>query len=332
MKRPHELLSNILVGHFFQNETSDVVSLIVRCMSLNAQLALLARRIRRRHGVGCVFFLCGDLHFIRCALGCCKTDVCPFCEAVRLGREGERIFQGVPFLNHIYDSDHMICNIFSSFVSSVWRCIPEDLQHYFVAYMHGFDGFSRWSAASEFSLRWRDCKVFIGWTHKLRGNVRACGFMRMVAEVCARYEFPDCRKRGLKVLSSRLVRASHLLSSKRYCHDTHAGFVNLVSGLCVLWQDVFQDARPVALHVLEEHWPEWLLRVIAYYVRTEGGEGTNIPHGVGFKGATTGFFPVAGQPKDLVVKRDGCDTLLELCMGMWHVAKRRLCGGWPHWK
>jgi len=272
--------------------------------------------------------LCWDLHFMRCALRYVATDKCPFCEC----DPQQRVFSTIDFERHIYDSDHMLCNIISSFLTSTWRNIPEDLQYWFVQRVQQMDGFKKWAPGSDFGLRWRDCKVFVGWTHALRTNVRACGFLRLVAECVSRFEYPVDRRPKFRNLASRVVDILHLLSTKQYCHADRGRFVGNVRGLCELWECVFLDKAPVSVHICEYHWPDWLRLVIAYYVRTEGGEATNGPHGDKFRDATTVFLAVGKQIRAAgQVLRDGCDTLLELFIGTWYIIKERMCGGWPNW-
>ena len=124
LKKCHAELANVLVGNFFVDECVSTVEKIAATMSIDIQLRCLGRYLRNKHGVGVVYFICGDLHFMRCGLRRPATGRCPFCEC----QASERLFKSIPLSHYIYDSDHMIADIISNFTACVWRQSPGDLQ------------------------------------------------------------------------------------------------------------------------------------------------------------------------------------------------------------
>ena len=77
--------------------------------------------------------------------------------------------------------------------------------------------------------------------------------------------------------------------------------------------------------------PALLQIVKPHHLRTEGGERLNSIHSKIWIEATTEWTEVLekGELGDGVQPRDGMDTLLEVAIGHWWVAEKRLHGGWP---
>ena len=275
--------------------------------------------------LGMTLFLCGDLAMLRCMLNCVTMDQCPWCTA----DPNRRLLPIVPFMHHIYDSDHLIAGVVLAMASAIWRRIPDDLRWHFEQHMR--KAFPSWSASGQTTVRWRDVKPFIGWCKEMRENLSGTQFMGMIA-VAMDYEF---RGDGddLMELGSRLLLAFHMLCSKTSQPTDHSTFVSLVSGLEQLWLDVFGDRRPVALHVLCKHWIYWFRLVKPHSVRTEGGERTNDEDNNSFFNATSMYAASFGQPGIGVKRMDAAQVrqwltgqkFLSSVATLGHLDGRALC-------
>ena len=285
LRKPHHCLANILVGNYFIREESiNTVGDIVRTMSLNEQLELAKEMLQERYHVPVKIFLCADLHFMRCALQHPAMDRCPFCNAT----VGDRLLTAIPLSHHLYDSDHLCANLVLAFTQGMHRIIKVDLQYYFQRYMVGV--MPSWAASGErASLRWKTAKYIMGWRKDIRNDPTQWPINAIVVEATSKYEFPQEKADKLFAMTAKLIKALHIVTSKRPNVDD---FVASVLGINEEWRALFGERGPTALHILEEHWSKWLLQVIAYAFRSEGGEGCNETHADIHDNATTQWVPV----------------------------------------
>ena len=63
-----------------------------------------------------------------------------------------------------------------------------------------------------------------------------------------------------------LLAACYILCSRECSALRRATFRQLVAGLSQRWEAVMGEVRPVCLHILEEHWPDWLELVIGLWL------------------------------------------------------------------
>jgi len=275
-------------------------------------------------------FLCGDLHLCRAIMNKPAMDQCPFCDAT----DADLLLPIVGRDHHMYDTDHMLVSCVLSLLGAVLRRLPLDLHKHFTKKIRKH--FPNWTASGE-GQPWNLMKRFIGWhEHKESMKPGDCALLRLIAVAC-RYGFPLAD--DLQTLTMRLLYAAFILTGRKHAEGTRAAlrakFCTAVGGLRELWLVVFNGANPaVCMHILEFHWPTWFLVVVPYMLRTEGGERLNPIHSKFWEHKTTRFGRILKQtiiPGMAQIFKDGCDTLLEGCIGLWYVARRRLQGGWPHW-
>ena len=69
-------------GDFFIDEcTSTIEKIAISRSMLDGQLHALSHLLGRKHGVGVVFFVGEDFHFLRCVLHLNGTERCHFCDS-----------------------------------------------------------------------------------------------------------------------------------------------------------------------------------------------------------------------------------------------------------
>ena len=234
---------------------------------------------------------------------------------------------------------------------AIYKAVPADLRWHFHRWMR--TKISSWTPGGE-GWRWRECKVFIGWTRYFRAQgFKQCSFVSMLLQAVTTFEFDATRKDALVKLATRLLKAFHMLASSRYTANQHGQFVQLVSGLCNLWKAVFGTDAPVSCHILEFHWPGWLELVKAHSCRTEGGERCNGPHSKIYRSpipsacmfhyvmpfstnkqstgeCTSCYARTFNTPSENGISRTGADGLLCVDVGPWWVVQRGLAGRWPN--
>ena len=352
MKHPHCGIANVLMGHYFVR-AEDVATIkdIISTMNLNHQLRLLAEVAMTRFGVPVVYWSSNDLHMQRILLKYTLTDHCPFCEC----NPDERLLDAIPFENFLYDGDHMSTGIILNLLLSIWSCLLPTLQWHFQRYVqNSMRAMKSWKPG-EFGSVWRSMKEYIGWARPKATNDEEdddedndgdrtpgpCPLLNVVAVAKTPFNFP--RPNELTTLVMRIICAIFILAGKCFNDAKRIQFCSEVAGIVQLWELCFGVAAPICLHILEVHWPRWMMRVIPFFARGEGGERLNEPHSVAHEEKTTRYRPVAGQlikgppgvpwvPYYPAVPKSGADTLLEIFSGDWWVAKEKLRGGWPNWR